>query len=93
MFYSIALHLAAGLIAGCLFTVRILLVLLILLLIEVLAVCVFGTWALGGELAAGLVSLQLGYVAAAYTRNRLERPVYPASRQLDDELSRLPKMD
>jgi hypothetical protein len=68
----IALHFVAGAVAGTMFTVRTLLVLVGFVLIE----CVTATVALGFTAglcsAGGLVAVQIGYLAGIYLRSVLE---------------------
>ena len=68
----IALHFVAGAVAGTMFTVRTLLVLVGFVLVE----CVTATVALGFTAglcsAGGLVAVQIGYLAGIYLRSVLE---------------------
>ncbi len=68
----IALHFVAGAVAGSMFTVRTLLVLVGFVLVE----CVTATVALGFTAglwsAGGLVAVQIGYLAGIYLRSVLE---------------------
>jgi hypothetical protein len=68
----IALHLVAGAVAGSMFTVRTLLAIVGLVLVECVVVTVAlglttGLWSVGG-----LVSVQIGYLAGIYLRSVLE---------------------
>ncbi len=72
MITVIALHLVAGAVAGSMFTVRTLLVLVGIVLVE----CVTATVALGLFVGlcsmGGLVAVQIGYLAGIYLRSVLE---------------------
>jgi hypothetical protein len=67
----IALHVVAGAVAGSMFTVRTLLAIVGLVLVECVVVTVAlgltGLWSVGG-----LVSVQIGYLAGIYLRSVLE---------------------
>ena len=70
---SVVLHLAAGIVAGCVFTIPTLLVLVVALLAEAI-----GFAFLYGPSAAlapflGIMAVQFGYVAGLYLRSQLER--------------------
>ncbi len=72
MITVIALHLVAGAVAGSMFTVRTLLVLVGIVLVECVTATValglfVGLWSMGG-----LVAVQIGYLAGIYLRSVLE---------------------
>jgi len=68
----IALHFVAGALAGSMFTVRTLLVLVGFVLVECVTATVALGFAAGLCLAAGLVAVQIGYLAGIYLRSVLE---------------------
>jgi len=70
---SIVLHLAAGAITGFIFSIRILLFALLLLLIEGIMLSVaFGVSFVVGPVI-GIVALQIGYLSGGYARTVVER--------------------
>lgn len=71
--WVIALHLGAGVVAGAMFTVRTLLALVAINLVECLAASITGGLSAALYLAAGLVAVQVGYLAGMYLRSALER--------------------
>jgi hypothetical protein len=73
MVCSIVLHLVAGVVAGSIFSVRTLIFLLGLLLLEAAALTVAYGWRLGVGPAIGIVALQCGYLAGLYGRSVFER--------------------
>ena len=72
MISVIALHFVAGAVAGTMFTVRTLLAMVAIVLVE----CVVATVALGFAAGlwsmGGLVAVQIGYLAGIYLRSVLE---------------------
>lgn len=72
MVAAIALHFLAGSVAGSIFAVRTLLILVALVLMECVGVAL--AWGISTGLAslASLVALQLGYLAGVYARSVLE---------------------
>jgi hypothetical protein len=84
---SIFLHLTAGVVAGLLFTVPTLILLVSIVLIEVLVLLIaYGGMAAVGPLL-GLVALQLGYVTGIFVRKRID-PVSFSSPRFPTELFR-----
>lgn len=73
MLTSVVLHVAAGIIAGSLFTIPTLMILLLVLLGEMIAAAVlYGGMAMVGPVL-GIIAVQTGYLAGIYARSLLER--------------------
>ena len=68
----IALHCVAGVVAGCVFTVRMLLAIVGLVVVECVAVAVALGWRPALYSVAGLVAVQISYLAGVYLRSVLE---------------------
>jgi len=67
------LHLAAGAVTGFVFSIRILLFALLLLLIEAIILSVvFGASFIVGPVI-GILALQMGYLSGGYARTMVER--------------------
>jgi len=69
----IALHFVAGAVAGSMFTVRTLLALVAIVVLECVAATVALGFAAGLCSVGGLVAVQIGYLAGIYLRSVLER--------------------
>ena len=83
--WVIALHFGAGAVAGALFTVRTLLVLVAIGLVECVAALLMGGLSAGLYAVAGLFVVQVGYLAGGLLRSVLERagiahPPHPSVR-------------
>jgi hypothetical protein len=71
--YSAAFHFLAGFVAGSLFTIRTLMLMLVLILLESIVIAsIYGLWTSvwGG---VGIVVVQLGYLSGIYGRAVLEK--------------------
>jgi hypothetical protein len=68
----VAFHFLAGTVAGSIFTVRTLLVLVALVLVEGAAVTVAWGVSVGGGALASLIAVQIGYLGGIYVRSVLE---------------------
>ncbi|BAM88869.1 conserved hypothetical protein [Bradyrhizobium oligotrophicum S58] len=71
--WVIALHFGAGAVAGAIFNVRTLLVLVAVVFVECIAVSVASGLSAALVSVGGLVAVQLGYLAGIYLRSVLER--------------------
>ncbi|WP_035644783.1 hypothetical protein [Bradyrhizobium sp. ORS 285] len=80
--WVIALHFAAGAVAGAIFKVRTLLALVAISFAECIAVAVLGGLSAALPWVGGLVALQVGYLLGIYLRSVLERAgiAHPAIR-------------
>ena len=72
MISVIALHFVAGVVAGSIFTVRTLLILVGIVLVECVTATVALGWSAGFCSVGGLVAVQIGYLAGIYLRSVLE---------------------
>ena len=72
MITVIALHFVAGAVAGTMFTVRTLLAMVAIVLVECVAATVALGLAVGLWSVGGLVAVQIGYLAGIYLRSVLE---------------------
>jgi hypothetical protein len=68
----VAFHFLAGTVAGSIFAVRTLLVLVALVLVEGAAVTVAWGVSAGGWALASLIAVQIGYLGGIYVRSVLE---------------------
>jgi len=83
--WVIALHFGAGAVTGAMFTMRTLLALVMINLVECVAAWLIGGLAAGLYSIAGLFAVQIGYLAGGFLRSALERagiahPVHPPVR-------------
>jgi hypothetical protein len=76
------LHFVAGAVAGAMFTVRMLLALVAIIVVAGAAVTILGGFTAGLHSVAGLIAVQIGYLAGVYLRGALERVgiAHPAIR-------------
>ena len=72
MITVIALHFVAGAVAGSMFTVRTLLAIVGIVVVECVAATVALGFAAGLGSVGGLVAVQIGYLAGIYLRSVLE---------------------
>jgi hypothetical protein len=79
----IVLHFAAGAVTGAMFTVRMLLALVAIILVAGLAAIALVGFIAGLYAVAGLIAVQIGYFAGVYLRGALERAgiAHPAIRR------------
>jgi hypothetical protein len=75
----IALHFVAGTVAGSVFAVRALLILIAIVLVECLAVAAIVGLDAALCCAGSLAAIQVGYLAGVYLRAMLERKIAPPS--------------
>lgn len=73
MLYVIAIHFLVGLVTGCLFRVRTLLFLAVIVLMECAAVAIVLGAAAGLWSLAALVAIQAGYLGGIYVRSLFEK--------------------
>ncbi|MGJ4902722.1 hypothetical protein ACQR0V_14210 [Bradyrhizobium sp. HKCCYLS2058] len=71
--WVIALHFAAGVVAGTMFTVRTLLALAAIVFMECIAASIVSGLPAALYAGAGLVAVQVGYLSGIYVRSALER--------------------
>jgi len=71
--WVIALHFGAGAVTGAMFTVRTLLALVAINLVECVAALLIGGLSAGLYAVAGLFAVQVGYLAGGFLRSALER--------------------
>jgi hypothetical protein len=71
--WVIAFHFAAGTVAGTMFTVRTLLALVAIVFVECIAASIVSGLSAALYALAGLVAVQVGYLAGIYVRGALER--------------------
>lgn len=73
MLTSVVLHLAAGIVAGSVFTIPTLLVLVVALLAEAIGLAFIYGPAAGLAPFLGIMAVQFGYITGIYVRSQLER--------------------
>jgi hypothetical protein len=70
---SVVLHLAAGIVAGSVFTIPTLLVLVVALLVEAIGLAFIYGPAAGFAPFLGIMAVQVGYIVGIYARSQVER--------------------
>lgn len=78
----LVLHFVAGAVAGAIFTARMLLALVAIILVAGVVAAILGGLTAGLYSVAGLIAVQIGYLAGVYLRGALERAgiAHPAIR-------------